>query len=287
MVKNLIKKLLLVTLFFLCFSTAVNAAVQKGISKKIITAAKPLDLAVSADGKKTFVLLEGGIIQVIGTDGSSQGTIKVSKSVVSIEASPNGETLLLADNDNSTVKVVALDFIVDINIAGSPFKGPPDAPIIIAEFSCFQWPYSAKVQPLLEQVLKKYPNSVKLVFKNFPLTRIHKFAMNASVAALAAHQQGKFWEYHQKLFENYNQLNDEKFDEIAQAIGLDMAQFKEDMKNPALTAMVQRDLKDGVDAGVRGTPTIFINGRLLQQRSIKGFTDIIDDELKNMDKKNK
>jgi hypothetical protein len=58
--------------------------------------------------------------------------------VVSVEASPNGETLLLADNENSTVKVVALDYIVDINIAGSPFKGPPDAPIVIAEFSCFQ-----------------------------------------------------------------------------------------------------------------------------------------------------
>jgi len=129
-------------------------------------------------------------------------------------------------------------------------------------------------------VLGQYPNNVKLVFKNFPLTRIHKFAMNASVAALAAHQQGKFWEYHKKLFENYNKLNDEKFDEIAQSVGLDMEQFKEDMKNPALTAMVQRDLKDGVDAGVRGTPTIFINGRLLQQRSLPGFKQLIDEELK-------
>ena len=128
-------------------------------------------------------------------------------------------------------------------------------------------------------MLEQYPDDVKLVFKNFPLTRIHKFAMNAAVAAMAANQQGKFWEFHHELFQNYNKLNDEKFDEIAQSLALDMAQFKQDMENPALTALVQRDLKDGVDAGVRGTPTIFINGRLLQQRSLPGFKQIIVEEL--------
>ena len=128
-------------------------------------------------------------------------------------------------------------------------------------------------------MLEQYPNDVKLVFKNFPLTRIHKAAMNASIASLAAHQQGKFWEFHSELFKNYNKLNDEKFDEIAQSIGLDMEQFKQDMQNPALSAMVQRDLKDGVEAGVRGTPSIFINGRMLQQRSLPGFKQIIDEEL--------
>ena len=128
-------------------------------------------------------------------------------------------------------------------------------------------------------MLGQYPNDVKVVFKNFPLTRIHKFAMNASIAALAANQQGKFWEYHDELFKNYNQLNDEKFDEIAGTVGLDMEQFKKDMQNPALSAMVERDLQDGVTAGVRGTPSIFVNGRLLQQRSLQGFQQIIDDEL--------
>lgn len=128
-------------------------------------------------------------------------------------------------------------------------------------------------------MLEQYPNDVKLVFKNFPLTRIHKFAMNASIAALAAHQQGKFWEYHTELFKNYSSLNDEKFDEFAQVLGLNMEQFKKDMQNPAIAAMVQRDLEDGVEAGVRGTPSVFVNGRLLQQRSLPGFKQIIDEEL--------
>ena len=128
-------------------------------------------------------------------------------------------------------------------------------------------------------MLEQYPNDVKLVFKNFPLTRIHKFAMDAAVASMAANQQGKFWEFHDGLFKNYNNLNAEKFDELAQAAGLDMEQFKQDRQNPALAAMVQRDLKDGVEAGVRGTPSIFVNGRLLQQRSLPGFKQIIDEEL--------
>ncbi|PLX49369.1 MAG: hypothetical protein C0612_08085 [Desulfobulbaceae bacterium] len=128
-------------------------------------------------------------------------------------------------------------------------------------------------------MLEQYPNDVKLVFKNFPLTRIHKFAMDAAVASMAANQQGKFWEFHDELFKNYNNLNAEKFDELAQAVGLDMEQFNQDRQNPALAAMVQRDLKDGVEAGVRGTPSIFVNGRLLQQRSLPGFKQIIDEEL--------
>ena len=128
-------------------------------------------------------------------------------------------------------------------------------------------------------MLEQYPNDVKLVFKNFPLTRIHKFAMDAAVASMAANQQGKFWEFHAGLFKNYNNLNAEKIEELAQAAGLDMEQFKQDRQNPALAAMVQRDLKDGVEAGVRGTPSIFVNGRLLQQRSLPGFKQIIDEEL--------
>ena len=128
-------------------------------------------------------------------------------------------------------------------------------------------------------MLEQYPNDVKLVSKNFPLTRIHKVAMNASVAALAANQQDKFWAFHSELFKNYNKLSNAKIDEIAQSLGLNMEQFKQDMKNPALASLVQRDLKDGAEAGVRGTPSIFINGRRLQQRSLPGFKQVIDEEL--------
>ena len=124
--------------------------------------------------------------------------------------------------------------------------------------------------PILEQVLEKYPDDVKIVFKNFPL-RNHKFANKSATAALAAESQGKFWEFHDLLFKNYNRLNDQKIDEIALGLGLDQAEFQKKIKDPKIAAMIRQDVQEGRQAGVRGTPTVFINGRRLNDRSLKGF----------------
>ena len=119
---------------------------------------------------------------------------------------------------------------------------------------------------------------MKLVFKNFPL-RNHKFARPAAIAALAANKQGKFWELQDQLYKNYNKLNEQKIREIAQQVGLDMEKFDRDMKDPELQALVQRDFQEGAVAGVRGIPTIFVNGRLLRNRSLQGFQAAIEKEL--------
>ena len=137
--------------------------------------------------------------------------------------------------------------------------------------------------PLLGQVLEQYPTQVKLVFKNFPL-RNHKFATPAALAALAAEKQGKFWPFHDQLFENYNKLNDQKIKEIAAALELDLVQFEADRTDPALVARVRGDTQDGRTAGVRGTPTIFVNGRLAKNRSLQGFRTLIDKQLKKAPK---
>ncbi|NIS70071.1 MAG: thioredoxin domain-containing protein [Proteobacteria bacterium] len=131
---------------------------------------------------------------------------------------------------------------------------------------------------MLEQVLEKNPDKVKLVFKNFPL-RNHKFAMPAAIAALAAERQGKFWEFHDLLFKDYNRLNEEKVKEIAQRLNLDMEKFEKDRKDPQIRAMINRDVSEGNRAGVRGTPTVFINGRLLRNRSPAGFQKLIEKAL--------
>lgn len=132
--------------------------------------------------------------------------------------------------------------------------------------------------PLLEQVLENNPGNVKIVFKNFPLRR-HKFATKAAMAALAADGQGKFWAFHDRLFENYKQLNDQKIKEIARDLGLDMEKFEKQMKDPGILAQIRQDLLDGNQAGVRGTPTVFIGGRLLRNWSPKEFQMLIDKEL--------
>ena len=116
-------------------------------------------------------------------------------------------------------------------------------------------------------MLEKYPNDVKLVIKHFPL-QIHNYAKKAAIAALAAGKQGKFWEAHEKLFANQNDLNDTKVEAIAGELGLDMEKFKKDLQDPAIASVIDRDMNDGLKANVQGTPTIFINGKLLNQRNL-------------------
>jgi protein-disulfide isomerase len=127
-------------------------------------------------------------------------------------------------------------------------------------------------------VFEKYSKEMKLVFKNFPL-RNHTFAWPAAIAALAANKQGKFWELHDQLYENYNRLSDQKISEIAQQVGLDMEKFNNDMKDPELKALVERDFQEGIEVGVRGIPTIFVNGKQLRNRSFQGFQAAIEKEL--------
>ncbi len=136
--------------------------------------------------------------------------------------------------------------------------------------------------PVLEQVLEKNPESLKLVFKHFPL-RNHKFARPAAIAALAAEKQGKFWEFHDLLFKDYNSLNEQKVKEIARQLNLDMEKFERDQKDPGIGKIINRDLSEGNRVGVRGTPTVFINGRLLRNLSQAGFQAMIEKTLKKGD----
>jgi protein-disulfide isomerase len=137
--------------------------------------------------------------------------------------------------------------------------------------------------PLIEQVLEKNPQTVKLVFKNMPLN-FHQMALPAAKAALAAREQGKFWEFHDRLFAE-KKLSQEGIDKIAQDLNLDMERFKKDMLSPKIQAQIQKDLQDAQEAGVTGTPTPFINGRQLKQRTLEGFQAIINDELQKQGKK--
>ena len=124
----------------------------------------------------------------------------------------------------------------------------------------------------------KYPTQVKLVFKNYPLPN-HAAAKAAAVAALAANAQGKFIEYHQKLFANYTSLNDTKIQELAREIGIEEERFKRDLASPSLKAVIERDVNEAKKMGIRGIPAIFINGKSLEDRSLRGFQLMIDAEL--------
>ena len=100
------------------------------------------------------------------------------------------------------------------------------------------------------------------------------------MAALAAGQQGKFWQFHDEIFKNYNHLNDQKIEEIATQLGLDKAKFNADQKSPVEAARIRQDYEEGIRLGVRGTPTVFINGRKLKNRSMENMEATIEEEIK-------
>lgn len=124
-------------------------------------------------------------------------------------------------------------------------------------------------------MLEKYPDKIKIAFKHFPLKN-HSFARQAAIASVSAGEQGKFWEFHDSLFENVSQLNNDKVREIAENLGLDMERFAKSLKDPEIAAFIESDVRDAAAAGVRGTPTVFINGRMLRNRNLQGFQAIIE-----------
>ena len=128
-------------------------------------------------------------------------------------------------------------------------------------------------------MLEKFPLQVKLVFKSFPL-RKHKYAKKAAVAAFAARRQGKFWEYHDLLFENIDTLSDQKFLEIARELGLDLERFEKDINDLKIVARINQDIRLGAHMGVRGTPTVFINGRVSRARTLEALEAAVKDALK-------
>ncbi len=169
--------------------------------------------------------------------------------------------------------------VFDLPVGTSAVKGDKDGAVTITEFSDFQCPYCSKVQPTLNGVLKAYPAGVKLVFKDFPLS-FHKQAKNAAKAARAAGEQGKYWEMHDILFANYNKMTDDGFKGYAETLGLDVEKFMADFGSTKYDKLIQDDINLGSKSGVRGTPTLFINGKRMRGRAINDFKATIDGILK-------
>jgi len=169
---------------------------------------------------------------------------------------------------------------VAVSMGEDPAKGSAAAPITIVEFSDFQCPYCARVNPTIKQVEEKYGDKVRLVFRDFPLVQIHRDAAKAAEAGECAHEQGKFWEMHDKLFANQSKLQVEAMKQTATEIGLDAAKFNQCMDSSKYAAEVQKDVDEGSRYGVTGTPAFFINGRMLSgAQPLEAFTEMIDEEL--------
>lgn len=171
-------------------------------------------------------------------------------------------------------------FRAPIETADAPSRGPADAPVTIVEFSDFHCPFCRRVQPTLEQVLAKYPSQVRLVYKHFPLDSLHPQARRAAEASWCAQQQGKFWPYHDRLYQAGTDASAGTLDRLAAEVGLDGQSFEQCLAGGQAAAAVQAHVAEGAKYGVTGTPGFFINGRFLSgAQPLENFVRVIEEEL--------
>ena len=244
---------------------------------------KSPDVPVSSEGKSALGHMLVQDIRIYGPALESKDGIGFGIQLDRMEVRPNGGTLVAKTQKESTVQETSPQSAQDDNLSFSPFKGKADAPVVISVFSDFQCPACARLAPVLDQVLEKYPDEVKLVFKNFPLPG-HKYAKMAALAAFAARRQGKFWEFHDRLFANFDKLSDVKLLEITQELGLDPERLEKDMQDLVLVAEINKDIRLGARVGVKATPTVFINGRIAKRKSLEELQVVVEQELERAKK---
>ncbi|MGB6067786.1 MAG: thioredoxin domain-containing protein [Desulfomonilaceae bacterium] len=139
-------------------------------------------------------------------------------------------------------------------------EGPADAPLTLVEYGDYQCPYCGAAYPVVKRLQKTLGQKLRFVFRNFPLTQAHPYALIAAEAAEAAALQGKFWEMHDLLFEGQLFLEPHIIRSWAQRIGLDLEKFGNDIKQDVVQIRIKEDRQGGIRSGVNGTPTFFING---------------------------
>jgi len=168
-----------------------------------------------------------------------------------------------------------------IDVAGAPAKGPASARVTIVEFSDFHCPYCRSVQPTINELLTKYGDRVRLVFRHFPVDTLHPTARRAAEAAWCAQQQGKFWPFHDRLYLVGNDATPATLSRIATDAGLDGSAFNACTSGADAHNAIDQDLDQARRLNLSGTPTFFINGRpFIGRQPLEAFIQVIDEELK-------
>lgn len=256
----------------------VHAEVEQEMLGTLELDHAPIDVAVSLSGHQIYVLDDQSRVLIFNTSGRLIDQLTVPVGTDQIKVGPREDLLFLGNRKNKTVKVIKLTFSHAIDLSDVPFKGPENAPVEIVVFSDFQCPYCARIGSIIERVREAYPDKVRSAFKNFPISS-HKLALTAAKAAIAADAQGKFWEFHDLLFRNYNRLSDQKIDDIRLSLNLDKAKFEKVMKAPETLARINRERQEGQNIGVRGTPTVFVNGQKVRRANYDGIKNAVEEAL--------
>ena len=260
---------------------------SKGLSKE---AAKQ-----KADDFIQNNLISGGVAIDIDDIKEENGLYILDVAVTSEGVTQNVESYITKDGKLFFPQAIEMDtfkapqiqqpVIAEVSEDDDPVKGSDNAPVTIIEFSDFQCPYCGKFyEETLPQITETYieTGKVKLVFRDFPLN-FHQYAQKASEAAECADEQGKFWEYHNILFENQDALTIDDLKQYASDLNLDTEQFNECLDSGKYEEEVKSDMEDGSSYGVSGTPAFFINGQLLSgAQPFSAFQSVIEQELENI-----
>ncbi len=281
MMKRILCSLLLLTLSlsFTTWPTSVYAGFEWSISKNISLDDTPRDVAVTLDGGTLYVLCDKSIQIVSMHEQNVKGSIPLQSSFSQIVVSPGGQELIVTDTDKKLVSIIEISQFYDIPAGTSPIIGHEKAPVIMTAFLDYQCPYCSKAYPLLEQVLAKYPRDVKFVIKHVPL-KMHRFAENAAIAALAASRQNKYRELSALMMQNYSQLNEQTIRQYAQQVGLNMESFDSAIKDPELLKQVKADMQESTRCNVSGVPSIFISGRPIKSYTVECLSAMVEKERK-------
>lgn len=280
------KKLIaLFTIAAIVFSIAAvcQAEVDFKVIKRLKLESTPLDVKISKSGRWLYVLTQNGQLKVYSYHGAFIGKMAVGQAYDQIEPGVIDEQIYLKNSKQNSIEVLEVTYDHSISVTGSPYKGRKDAPIVIVDYTDFQCPYCARLVPTFAELLKRYPDKIKIVYKNYPL-KGHKFARKAASAAMAAYLKDKFWPFHDRLFAHYHNMSDEVIKNIRKELKLDTVEFETLMNSPKVERMINRDITEGKNIGVRSTPTVFVNGRMQKNKRLDGFIKTIEKELQALKK---
>lgn len=234
-----------------------------------------MEIQEQKDKKKSFakiIFAVVGIIVLLFVIIFTLEFLRVKKQLSSGEISIAEDSIVPDGEQEITRK--------DIEDAFDPSIGPEDAKVVIVAFEDFECPFCARAFPIIREIMTIYKDQVRFIFRDFPLTQVHPNALPAALAAECAHEQGKFWPYHDKLFSNQTSLSATALKQYAKEINLNTKQFNNCVETGKYIAEVQNDFETGVDAGVTGTPTWFINGKKISGViPLEAWKKIIEAEL--------
>lgn len=210
---------------------------------------------------------------------------------VSLDANISNKAANLLNNSdlNTNTKIISqnlISYVKDQTLisptvsANAPYLGLANAPITIFEFSSFGCPNSREIQPILKQILAKYPNQVKLVWKDLPLPELYPQADTAHLAARCAQAQGQFWPYHDLLWQNNSNLSEENLKKIAKELQLNENDFNACLQKQSPAKLIEADISQASELAIIGTPHFYINSQeIVGSASLADFEKIIEIEL--------